>query len=50
MNLITSIRPPWTDEQTKRYLDTTIRDAVAKGVTGIHDAYGAVEHVKFYEK
>jgi hypothetical protein len=32
------------------YLDRTVGDAVAKGVTGIHDAFGLPEHIEFYQR
>ena len=50
MGLVEEFRPQWTEAQMKMYLDRTIEDAVRKGVTGIHDAYGLPEHIDFFEK
>jgi hypothetical protein len=48
MELIDKVR--WTETLMRKFLKRTTKDAVSKGVTGIHDAYGAPEHVEFYQK
>lgn len=50
MGLVDFVRPQWTEKQMKMYLDRTVGDAVAKGVTGIHDAFGLPEHIEFYQR
>ncbi|KAF8583423.1 hypothetical protein K439DRAFT_1661297 [Ramaria rubella] len=42
-------RPQWTHEVMKRYFATTMRDAVAHGLTSIHDAGSSPEQIQFFK-
>ncbi|KAG8908920.1 hypothetical protein FRB99_000023 [Tulasnella sp. 403] len=50
MNLIVAKQPPWTDDQRLQYFRITARDALAHGLTSIHDAYSTLADVKFFKR
>ncbi|WRT65197.1 uncharacterized protein IL334_002140 [Kwoniella shivajii] len=50
INMLTAIRPPWTDEDRERYLNIMLQDAMSKGLTGVHDAQGFLKEVPFWER
>ncbi|GJJ08276.1 hypothetical protein Clacol_002486 [Clathrus columnatus] len=42
--------PEWSSSVMKRYLATTMKDAVAHGLTSIHDAGTSPEHILFFKQ
>nr|XP_019008917.1 amidohydrolase [Kwoniella pini CBS 10737]OCF47698.1 amidohydrolase [Kwoniella pini CBS 10737] len=48
IDMLTAIRPPWTDEDRERYLNIMLNDAMSKGLTGVHDAQGFLKEVPFW--
>ncbi|WWC59026.1 uncharacterized protein I303_101572 [Kwoniella dejecticola CBS 10117] len=50
IDMLTAIRPPWTDEDRERYLNIMLNDAMSKGLTGVHDAQGFLREVPFWRK
>ncbi|WWD21904.1 hypothetical protein CI109_106392 [Kwoniella shandongensis] len=50
IELLKAIRPPWTDADRERYLDIMVKDALSKGLTGVHDAQGFLEDQQFFIK
>lgn len=38
MDLVIAVRPPWTLAQREGYLEKMMDDALAVGLTGVHDA------------
>lgn len=41
-------RPKWTNETMKQFFATTMKDALAHGLTSIHDAMAHPEHIQFF--
>lgn len=50
MQLVDAIRPKWTEQQTRDYLDLAMRDGARYGLTGIHDAGVEPEHINLFKK
>ncbi|WVF70416.1 hypothetical protein IAT40_005206 [Kwoniella sp. CBS 6097] len=50
IDLVTAVQPPWSDEDKERYLNVMIRDALSKGLTGVHDAQLFLKDVQFWKK
>ncbi|WWD00123.1 hypothetical protein V866_007031 [Kwoniella sp. B9012] len=50
IDMLTAIRPPWTDEDRERYLNIMLKDAMSKGLTGVHDAQGFLKGVPFWKR
>ena len=48
MNLIP--RPHWTENQISDFFDTTIKEALSRGLTSIHDADSNLDHLAFFKK
>jgi len=42
--------PAWTTETMKRYFATTMKDALAHGLTSIHDAGSAPDQIRFFKE
>lgn len=42
--------PEWTFDVMKGYLTTAMKDAVAHGLTSIHDAGSSPEHILFFKR
>jgi hypothetical protein len=43
-------RPKWTNDTMKRYFATTMKDALAHGLTSIHDAGTYPDHIQFFKR
>lgn len=50
MDLVIAVQPPWTDIQRESFLDKMMDDALAVGMTGVHDAMVAKGDYEFYRK
>ena len=50
MDLVTAVQPPWTEVQRESFLEKMMDDALAKGMTGVHDAMCAKEDYEFYQR
>ncbi|WVW78929.1 hypothetical protein I302_100892 [Kwoniella bestiolae CBS 10118] len=50
IDMLTAIRPPWTDQDRERYLQIMLEDAMSKGLTGVHDAQGFLKEVPFWKR
>lgn len=50
MNLIDQIKPKRTDEDRLAYLQTTAKEMLSTGLTGVHDAAADVETIEFYKR
>lgn len=48
MNLIPT--PEWTEDLISQFFDTTMRDALAHGLTSIHDAMSLPEQIDLFKK
>jgi hypothetical protein len=48
MDLVVAVRPPWTDSAREAFLDKMQRDALAVGMTGVHDAMVSEADYRFY--
>jgi hypothetical protein len=42
--------PPWTEEQMKEFFEKTMKDAVAHGLTSIHDADSSPKMIAYSKK
>ena len=42
--------PPWSEDDMNEYFKTAAQDAVAHGLTSIHDAEAKPEMIAFYKK
>ncbi|KAG6911050.1 hypothetical protein DXG01_004564 [Tephrocybe rancida] len=42
--------PEWTEERTNQFFETTMKDALAHGLTSIHDAMSSPEQISFFRK
>lgn len=42
--------PPWTDEEVAEFAEATIQDALAHGLTSIHDAAAEPYMISFFKK
>ncbi|KAG6853611.1 hypothetical protein C0991_002835 [Blastosporella zonata] len=42
--------PEWSEERTNQFFETTIKDALAHGLTSIHDAMSSPEQIQFFKK
>lgn len=42
--------PEWSTNTMKRYFETTMKDAVAHGLTSIHDAGTSPKQILFFQK
>lgn len=42
--------PPWTKQQIKEFVDKTMKDAVAHGLTSIHDADTSPKMISYYKE
>ncbi|KAG6844297.1 hypothetical protein H0H87_008078 [Tephrocybe sp. NHM501043] len=42
--------PEWTEERTNQFFQTTMKDALAHGLTSIHDAMSSPEQIQFFKK
>nr|ODN86000.1 amidohydrolase [Cryptococcus depauperatus CBS 7841] len=47
--LLSEIQPPWTDLDRERFLKIMARDALSKGLTGVHDAQGFESDQPFWK-
>jgi predicted amidohydrolase YtcJ len=43
-------KPPWSDRQMKEYFDLTMKDALAHGLTSIHDADSSPRVISFFKR
>lgn len=43
-------RPAQSERQMKDYFDLTMKDALAHGLTSIHDADSSPEKIEFFKK
>lgn len=50
MQLIDAVRPKWTEQQTRDYLDLAMSDGARYGLTGIHDAGVEPDHIQLFKK
>ncbi|CAE6470089.1 unnamed protein product [Rhizoctonia solani] len=50
MMIIDDAKPQWTDAQRLRFFRRTVKDALAAGLTTIHDAATYVSDIKFFKK
>ncbi|CAE6461904.1 unnamed protein product [Rhizoctonia solani] len=50
MMLIDDAKPQWTDAQRLRFFRRTVKDALAVGLTTIHDAATYIPDIKFFKK
>ncbi|EDR09659.1 uncharacterized protein LACBIDRAFT_318953 [Laccaria bicolor S238N-H82] len=48
MNLIPI--PHWTERQISDFFDSTIKEALSRGLTSIHDADSKLDHLAFFKK
>ena len=48
MNLIPI--PHWTENQISDFFDSTIKEALSRGLTSIHDADSKLHHLAFFKK
>ena len=48
MNLIPI--PHWTENQISDFFDSTIKEALSRGLTSIHDADSKLDHLAFFKK
>ncbi|WVQ83884.1 hypothetical protein IAT38_006028 [Cryptococcus sp. DSM 104549] len=48
IDLLTAIRPPWTNDDRERYLNIMADAALSKGLTGVHDAQGLTSDQPFW--
>ena len=50
-NAIPIVRsPPWTPEQMENYLERAMSDALAVGLTTVHDAFSSVEFLEVFKR
>lgn len=42
--------PPWTFEQMESYLEIATRDALAVGLTSVHDAAATPEFIEVFQR
>jgi len=42
--------PDWTEDDTAKFFDTTMKDALSVGLTSIHDAGSPPEAIAFFKK
>ncbi|KAF5376082.1 hypothetical protein D9615_007734 [Tricholomella constricta] len=42
--------PEWTEDRMTQFFETTMRDALAHGLTSIHDAMSFPDYIQFYKK
>ncbi|RXK39578.1 hypothetical protein M231_03080 [Tremella mesenterica] len=50
IDLVNTVKPKWSDTQRTTYLQRVTRDALSKGLTGLHDAQAFKDDVEFYRK
>ncbi|WVQ97496.1 hypothetical protein IAU59_004610 [Kwoniella sp. CBS 9459] len=50
IELVTAVQPIRSDEDKERYLNIMIRDALSKGLTGVHDAQLLLKDLPFWKK
>ena len=53
MDILEAIRPPWTDDLRRMFLEKMMQDALSKGMTGVHDArvpHADLQFFKQYER
>jgi hypothetical protein len=43
-------RPPWSERQAEEYFAMTMKDALAHGLTSIHDAESQPEAISLFKK
>jgi hypothetical protein len=42
--------PPWTEQQINEYFDKAMKDALAHGLTSIHDADTSPQMISYYKR
>jgi hypothetical protein len=50
MDLVVAVQPPWTDLQRESFLEKMMDDALAVGMTGVHDAMTSKADYEFYKR
>ncbi|WWC87351.1 uncharacterized protein L201_002240 [Kwoniella dendrophila CBS 6074] len=50
IDMIKAVQPPMTAEDRERCLNIMLKDAISKGLTGVHDAMGLLSEVPFWKR